>query len=197
LTPTIFSSQREFLGQLLRRLLPLLVLGLLVALRAPGQDVQVDFDRSIDLSAFRRYSWKVHPLLEKDPELFHSVGAELVRMAVNEGLMRREFEPTEDEFADFYVTFFGGRKQRQEVTGAFTVGSGGWYGTGSYWESGWTKVMVSNYVEGTLVLDVVDAKTKQLAWRAYCKGVIRDPSKRDKIINKAVGKALKKFPPKP
>jgi hypothetical protein len=43
----------------------------------------------------------------------------------------------------------------------------------------------------------VDVKSKQLAWRAYCKGVIRDPSKRDKIINKAVEKALKKFPPKP
>jgi hypothetical protein len=174
-----------------------IVIGLLSANGMPGQTVEVDFDRSIDSSAYRRYSWKVHPLLERDPELLQSVGAELVRMAVNKELMGRGFEPTEDEFADFHVTFFGARKQGQEVTGAVTVSSGGWYGTGSYYQSGWTKVMVSNYTEGTLVLDVVDAKSKQLAWRAYCKGVIRDPSKRDKIIDKAVEKALKKFPPKP
>jgi hypothetical protein len=171
--------------------------GLLGAPAAFGQTVHVDFDRNIDSSAFRSYSWKVHPQLEQDPELLQSVGAELVRMAVNEVLIGRGFEPTEDEFADFHVTFFGNRKQKQEVTGAVTVGGGGWYGAGSYYQSGWTKVMVSDYTEGTLVLDVVDAKTKQLAWRAYCKGVIRDPSKRDKIITKAVEKALKQFPPKP
>ena len=175
----------------------MIVSGLLLAGSAPGQTVEVDFDRSIDSSAYRRYSWKVHPLLEQDPELLQSVGAELVRMSVNEQLMRRGFEPTEDEFADFHVTFFGARKRGQEVTGAMTVSSGGWYGTGTYYQSGWTKVMVSDYTEGTLVLDVVDAKTKQLVWRAYCKGVIRDPSKRDKVISKAVEKALKKFPPKP
>jgi hypothetical protein len=174
-----------------------IVTGLLSAVAMLGQTVEVDFDRNIDSSAYRRYSWKVHPLLEQDQELLQSVGAELVRMAVNEQLMRRGFEPTEDEFADFHITFFGARKKGQEVTGAVTVSSGGWYGAGSYYQSGWTKVMVSEYTEGTLVLDVVDAKTKQLAWRAYCKGVIRDPSKRDKIIDKAVEKALKKFPPKP
>ena len=118
-------------------------------------------------------------------------------MAVTEELLSRGLEPTEEEFADFYVTFFGARKQMQEVKGAVSIGSAGWYGVNQYWESGWTKVVVSDYVEGTLVLDIVDAKTKQLAWRAYCKGVIRDPSKRDKIINKAVAKAFKQFPREP
>ena len=56
--------------------------------------------------------------------------------------------------------------------------------------------MVDNYIEGTLVLDFVDATTKELAWRAYCKGSIRNPHKKDKVINKAVKKAIKKFPPK-
>ena len=180
------------------RLLIIAIAGFLLTPGLPGQEVHVDFDKNIDFSTFRRYAWKTHPLLEQDPELLQSVGAELVRMAVNQELMGRGFEPTEVEFADFLVTFFGGRKQMQEVTGVTMVSTGGWYGAGApSWQTGWTNVMVRNYTEGTLVLDFVDAKTKQLAWRAYGKGAIRNPSKRDKIINKAIEKALKQFPPKP
>ena len=177
---------------------------LALAVAAPStalaQKVFVDFDENFDFSTFRSYAWKTHPKMEEDPDLLNSVGAELVRMAVNDQLMQAGFEPTEPEFADFYVTFFGGRQQKKEVTAVATTvygGGGGWYGRGGpYWANGWTNVMVKNYVEGTLVLDFVDVKTKQLAWRAYCKGAIRNPSKRDKIINKAIKKALKKFPPK-
>jgi hypothetical protein len=170
---------------------------LAVAPRCYGQDVQTDFDRSVDFSTFHRYAWKVHPLLERDPELLHSVGAELVRMAVNQELMSRGLEPTEAEFADCFVTFFGGRKEVEQVVGTTTFSTGGWYGWGApHWQTGWTEVMVRHYTEGTLVLDFVTARTEQLAWRAYCKGAIRNPSKRDKVISKAVEKALKKFPPK-
>jgi hypothetical protein len=28
-------------------------------------------------------------------------------------------------------------------------------------------VVVRNYTEGTLIVDLIDANTKQLAWRAY------------------------------
>ena len=175
------------------RLIRLMLAGLRLVGAALAQKVVTDFDDKFDFSKLRRYAWKVHPRLEQDPTLLRSVGAELVRMAVSDELIKRGYEPTEEEFADFYVTFFGGRKQKQEVT---AISSGGWYGWGPYWHNGWTTVMVKDYIEGTLVLDFVDAKSKQLVWRAYCQGAIRNPSKRDKVINKAVNKAFAKFPPK-
>ena len=53
---------------------------------------------------------------------------------------------------------------------------------------------------GTLVIDIADAKKKQIAWRGM--GVKEvdtqaKPEKRDKSINNAVKKILKDYPPKP
>src|SRR3954454_356289 len=77
-----------------------------------------------------------------------------------------------------------------------TINTGGWYGWGGFWDPGWPEVMVSPYAEGTLVLDLVDAVTKQLAWLAYCRDEIRDMKTRHENIEKTVSKALKQFPPK-
>lgn len=163
---------------------------------APGasaQKVKVDFDQDFDFSTLKTYAWKRHPAMEGDPELRRSVGAELVRMAVSRELLDGGFLPEDVGAPDFYVTGFGTRGRGSEIVGAI----GGWYGSSNpYWATGWQSVMVRNYVEGTLVLDIVDAKTAQLVWRAYCKGAVRNPSKRDKIVNKALKKAFKKFPPK-
>jgi hypothetical protein len=160
--------------------------------RAVAQKVKIDFDRTFDFSTLKTYAWKIHPAMKDNLELRESVGAELVRMAVSRELLDRGFVPTEEEFADFYVTGFGTRGRRSEITG----GIGGWYSSGPYYMQGWETVMVRNYMEGTLILDIVDAKTKQLAWRAYCKGAVSNPSKRDKVVDKALKKALKNFPPK-
>ena len=56
--------------------------------------------------------------------------------------------------------------------------------------------MVENYLEGILLLDIVDAKTNKLLWRAACKVKIEDMSERHKNIEDTVKKALKSFPPK-
>ena len=100
------------------KLLAAVVVGGLLTPGAWAQKVRTDFDRGFDFSGFKTYAWKVHPALERDPELRESVGAELVRMAVNQQLIAKGFEPIEAEFADFYVTVFGSRERGTEVTGA-------------------------------------------------------------------------------
>ena len=58
------------------------------------------------------------------------------------------------------------------------------------------------YEEGTLLIDFVDARTKQLIWRGWAVGVIEnvgiiasDPEKAEKKISSAVRKILEHFPP--
>jgi hypothetical protein len=48
--------------------------------------------------------------------------------------------------------------------------------------------------EGTLVVDVTDAKTDQLVWRGSVTGNINDTSSLQKQIDKAVKAILKKYP---
>jgi hypothetical protein len=176
-----------------RSLLAVLTLWLAVA-SGLAQSVKTDFDKSMDFSHFRTYAWRQSPIFEKQPALEeqYSVALQLVTSAVNQGLRTKGLARTDDS-PDFYVTVFVVAKGMQDIR---TFSTGGWYGWSGYWDPGWTEVTVTNYTEGTLVLDFVNAATKQLAWRAYCKDDIRDLKTRHKNIEKAVEKALKKFPPK-
>jgi hypothetical protein len=54
------------------------------------------------------------------------------------------------------------------------------------------------YREGLLVLEFVDAKSKELAWRGQAKAFLgkqENPKKQDKVVKTAVHKILKNFPP--
>jgi hypothetical protein len=52
------------------------------------------------------------------------------------------------------------------------------------------------YREGTLVLDIIKPDSNQVIWRGKAVSVIGDPSGRKQAIEAAVGRLLKKFPPK-
>ena len=70
---------------------------------------------------------------------------------------------------------------------------GGWRWGGF----GETQTTVENYRVGTLVLDLYDAKNKQLIWRGTSSDTLSNkPEKNEKNLDKAVDKMLKDFPPK-
>lgn len=55
----------------------------------------------------------------------------------------------------------------------------------------------SEHNEGSLVIDVVDAKTSKLIWQGMGEGVMVDsPKRKQKQIPRLVGEILKDFPPK-
>jgi len=167
---------------------------------AQGATVEVDSTPGVNFANYKTYSWRVHPVFEKRPALAeeYSVGIELVKNAANQILMARGFQPSQHD-ADFYVTFMLTGKMKQDVDVEIDSGMygwGGWYSWPSMYYPTWTKTVVTNYVEGVLVLDIVDAKANQLVWRAYCKDDVREWKNRDKNVQKVVSKALKQFPPK-
>lgn len=61
------------------------------------------------------------------------------------------------------------------------------YGYGGYPSS-------SNSTDGTLVLDLVDAKTGDIIWQKAISGDVTNPNHLDKRINKGVKKLMKDFP---
>jgi hypothetical protein len=52
------------------------------------------------------------------------------------------------------------------------------------------------YTEGTLIIDVTDAKTKEQVWRGLVKGNVSDVGALSKTIDKAVKAIMKKYPGK-
>jgi hypothetical protein len=175
---------------------PVCLLGcLLLAPLVLAQKVTIDYDKDADFSRLQRYQWRVHPAFEKSPELreLYSTGIQLVLQAGNRELMKKGLRPS-DGPPDVFVTFFLSAKDNQEVRTVTEFVPGGWYGW--YGQPTWTRTEVDYHKAGMLVLDIVDAATSKLLWRAYCSDTIKDMRKRDENINSTVKKAFDRFPPK-
>jgi hypothetical protein len=77
---------------------------------------------------------------------------------------------------------------------------GGWgwrrFGGGGLGGFGESETTEQDYKEGTLVVDMYDAKTKQLIWRSSAEDTLSNKeAKNEKNLEKGVAKMLKKFPP--
>jgi len=168
---------------------------LLLVPSAGAQKVTIEFDKHADFSHVRRYQWRTHPAFEKHPELQeqYATGIQLVLGAGNTELMKKGLQPS-DGPPDVFVTFYLGAEDNQKLRTITEAIPGAWYGW--YGQPTWTRTEVDYYKTGVLILDIVDAATSKLIWRAYCSDTIRDMPNRDKNINSAVRKALDRFPPK-
>jgi hypothetical protein len=111
------------------------------------------------------------------------------------------------ENPDIVIVFSGGKEKRVDVQewgyghDDRTYAGDIWYPGGfpaapdgrDYYEYR-RGVDTYEYEVGTLVLDFVDAKKRELVWRGTASGVI-DPGKTAEQINEVVAKMLENFPP--
>jgi Domain of unknown function (DUF4136) len=102
---------------------------------------------------------------------------------------------TVSEKADFGVAILFGKQTKTNIT---SYG----YGYGPYWGryGGTTNIDVSQYDEGTLVIDVIDMTKKELVWRGTGTGALTPNAtveERTANINNAVAQILAQFPPTP
>ena len=97
-------------------------------------------------------------------------------------------EATSREAADMLVVFYAAVHNRRDfVPPSYRVGR--W---GRVWRT--SPGHVVRYKEGTLVIDIVDQKRKELVWQGVGKGVL-DRSNPASNLLEAVQKILEKFPP--
>lgn len=98
---------------------------------------------------------------------------------------------------DFLVAYRTHLRERTDVTNWGAGGPWGWgYGWGyGGWAWGGPDVTVSQYTEGTLVVDFVDPNSHQVLWRGTATGVVNNPDNPNlKKVAKAVDKLLDRYP---
>lgn len=149
--------------------------------------VNHDYDPDYNFTRLKTYDILPVPAKAARNELVvKRVVSAIKRNLDAKGIKRDSHKP------DFLVAIHGGRQTKVNV-----VDWGYAYGRyGRHW--GPRMVDVYEYQEGTLIIDFVDARTKELFWRGAATGVIdpyASPEERGKIINEAVTKVLDKFPP--
>jgi hypothetical protein len=159
--------------------------------------VRTDWDSSVDLDSFKRYAWLEPPRRpDASPFADNDLLRKKLRIAIEKALDERGFVRVETpEEADFLVTWDVTLEEQIRVNG---VASGGYYG-GYYGYRVWDGTStVRTYQESTLIIDLIDAKTRQLAWRGWGDRVVptRDRDRGQERLNMGARDILAAFPPK-
>ena len=166
-------------------------LALTLAAAAMAQQVETTVDRTADFSKYRTFTIEVatswgNPIGEK-----HLL-EELTNAFTAKGWENTQASP------DVHILVHGATKEKQRLDTFYTGGYGGFYGGWGWGGVGSSTTTVSEYTEGTLVLDIFDAKTKTLVWRGVAQDELKvKQNKREKQAAKAIAKLLRDFPPKP
>ena len=178
----------------LHRIFGLALLAAALPAIASAQKTTYDFDKSAPFAQFRTYSTRAGTPTKNelvDKRILAAIEAQLAA----KGFTRNDANP------DVVVLFHMAFDEQKDIS---TFSSGPMYGGYGYgWGGGWgattTDVRVREILVGTLAIDMVDAKTKQMAWRGLGTKEIdtnAKPEKREENINKAVEKIFRNYPPK-
>ncbi len=171
------------------RILALVVLSCLACVTAVAQKTNIDWDRQANFSQYHTYAW------EKSPHPANGLWDQRIVDAVDKQLQAKGFTKVECQSRRV------GNVQ-QEHQGPEDLGRNGYgYGPGWGWGYGWGggPVMYNTWVtkEATLVVEIADAKNKQLLWRGSATDTISDNSNKNiNNLDKAVAKLFKGYPPK-
>jgi Domain of unknown function (DUF4136) len=173
--------------KLLNRTAACTVLFLVALGTALAQHVKTDFDHQVVFSQYKTYSWQ-----EIKPA--NSLWDARIKNAVDAQLAAKGWTQV-DSGGDVSVVAIK-TTQTQRSLQTFYDGFGGgwrWRGFGGMGEATTTE---QDYKEGTLVVDMYDAKTKRLIWRGSAEDTLSDKAaKNEKNLDKGVAKMFKKFPP--
>ena len=149
--------------------------------------VKTDSDPNANFPKYKTFSvakTKVVTDGEADPN--NTLVADRIHSAIKDELMSKGLHPR-NRSSRILVAFPAGNSTRRELDGV-------WMNYGWYVPSGdGNNVWIDETPEGTLVIDFIDANTRELVWRSIAKVDDRQLIEAD-VIEKAVGKALQKFP---
>lgn len=111
--------------------------------------------------------------------------------AIETELLSRGY--TKSENPDMLVSIFTKSQQRVDIYN----NTWGWAGFGPGWGWGWNnQPVVSTQSEGTLFIDLIDMKNKELIWQGMGQGVISQRlDKKEERIKEFVSKIMEKYPP--
>ena len=162
-----------------------------VSAAAFAQDVKTDFDKSANFGAIKTFTVKIgtswnNQISEK------RITDEIAQTLTEKGWKQVDANP------DALVLLHGATEKQKNLNTFYSGGYGGYgyRGWGGMGGMGTATTTVSEYMVGTLVVDIFDAKTKALLFRGTASDEISDkPEKNIKKVEKASAKMFKDFPP--
>lgn len=153
--------------------------------------VNADYDSKADFSQYKTFA-------------FHKTGIDKVQIsefdkkrilrAIDNELTKKGM--TKSDNPDLLVNIITKERERIDVN-QFNAGFGygwGWGWSPYFW--GGNQTFVNSSAEGTLYIDLIDAKKKELIWEGEGVGILTENrARKEEQINEFVSKILAQYPP--
>jgi hypothetical protein len=162
-----------------------------VGTAAFAQDVKTDFDKNANFGAIKTFAVKIgtswnNQISEK------RISDEVAQTLTEKGWKQVDANP------DALVLLHGATEKQTSLNTFYSGGYGGYgyRGWGGMGGMGTATTTTSEYLVGTLVVDIFDAKSKALVFRGSASDEISDKTEKNiKKVEKATAKMFKDFPP--
>jgi hypothetical protein len=151
-----------------------------------------DYAAGLDLKPYSTFEWGAgdtlpagDPRLDNNPFFDSRVRAAVERELATKGITRQAASP------DLLIHYHASVRQRVDVIRSDEVRGYTFGGVN-------TSEKVVEYEEGTLILDIAEAKSKRILWRGWAQtdvdGMMNDQREMEKRINASVRKLLVELP---
>lgn len=158
---------------------------------APSVTVNYDYDTEYDFAPLKIYAW----LPIKSTGQVSELRIRRFVNAVNNQLQSQGYT-LNAENPDFLLAIHGATKEQINVTD-WGYGYGPRWGAG--WGGGYRDVDVSQWTEGTIFIDIVDAESRQMVWRGTAQTEVEEglsPDKQQQKYADICARLFANFPPK-
>jgi hypothetical protein len=162
-----------------------------------------DIDTSADFTRYKTFAWGKSEIDVSNPVYDSELINKRIRNSVEEefakrGIVKNSHNP------DFIVRYSTFTEEKKRTSGGYPY-SYRFYPYGFYpFMYGWgypfafrSPEHVTEYTEGTLILDIIDRRSDELVWRGSVSGDVENVSTLKKQIEKAIKAIMKKYPVNP
>jgi hypothetical protein len=167
------------------------------AVAAFGSGAQNDFDPAVDFTRYKTFTFIGGHELEKSGVLADPATRDRIKNFIAGAMEPRGLhEVPIDEHASLNVRYWVSLRQKTET---IDITPDYWGGYPAYWTDAWfysyEEYVVQDYVDGTLIIDLIDPTTRELIWRTFLRQKIEDRTEAYEEARKNLNKAFEVFPP--
>lgn len=166
----------------------------LVASCGSSMVIETQVESDADFSDYKTWNWLPDIEPPTDPRVADPMVQQRIRTAIERQFAEQGFEKTTTS-PDFYVSYHAALQDHLSQTMVDDR-----YDNASYAEyaTNWEHDYTHAWLEGSLVIDILDAESIELVWRGSAQAELTENAtddERDKRVKEAVAKMLEKFPP--
>ena len=149
---------------------------------AGAQQVSVNYNHNQSFSNYHTYAWGSN----NANEIQNSILAQVAQQDINSALQAKGLQMVqESQHPDLIVLASGGLKQETSWNAWGMRGIGGGMGG----------ITPEQNTEGTMIIDLHDAKTQSLVWRGISQDTLSNKgNKNQEMVEKAIQKMFKQWP---